>query len=381
MKIEILANKKIENRSWYLCKGNLLEYLNNLKPTFYEFTIQRRIVKNRYLDSLFSTIKLGDPIPMITLTYNNRQGLEIISNTAEIDMTQVEILDGLQRTFRLWAYKILSDEYKECNDKTAANFAKYIKEKHRQFFDVGVISTSLIRNLIDSEERDINQISNLFSEFDVYFFLWVGLTDKEIIRKMLVLNAGQKAVSNTHQFELLFLHWYNYINKQNSLIILYREKDDNSPNVKKGKRKIGEFMFSSVIVALQSFLEMKPLRVSDDLIDNNNEEEESNDKIYENVFSKAFIEYYLSELYSLDTILMEIESEKGKEWFVKDTTLSGVFAAIGKYTNISENWTIDELVNSSKEGFNNLSSTKIQINRQFLSRHSSPSAPLQVNLI
>jgi hypothetical protein len=39
---------------------------------FYNFSIQRKIVKNQYLDTLVSTIKHGDPIPLITLTYNEK---------------------------------------------------------------------------------------------------------------------------------------------------------------------------------------------------------------------------------------------------------------------------------------------------------------------
>lgn len=349
MEVEILKSKTIEHRTWYLCQGNLLNYLDSLKNNFYEFAIQRRIVKNQYLDTLYKTIKSGDPIPMITLTYKHKT-LELKKdNIAEIDMKEVEILDGLQRTFRLWAYKILSERYNGQEDKAIIEFAKKLKEENDLFFESGVLSTTLIRSLISKGE--IKSIKNVFSKFDVYFIVWSGLEEKEVIEKMLVLNAGQKAVSKTHQFELLFLHFYDELIGKQHQIKLHREKEKATSDVKKGVREVGEFMFSSVIVALQSFVEMKPLRVStDDLIGKETEEETAQD-IYESVFSSEFIKIYIEQLYNIDKAIAEKDLLKGKEWFVKDTSLSGVFAAVGKHIKIDKDWTKKELIKFATEGF------------------------------
>src|SRR6185369_3046143 len=46
--------------------------------------------------------------------------------------------------------------------------------------------------------------------------------------------------------------------------------------------------------------------------------------------------------------------ERGKEWFVKDTTLSGVFAAVGKYIDIKDSWTKKELAEFATQGFDTL---------------------------
>src|ERR1700722_7214587 len=124
--IEILAHKKIDKRNWYLCKGNLMNYLSNLKDDFYEFAIQRRIVKNQYLDSLYNTIKSGDPIPVLTLTFS-RDALPDEAGPSELDMSCGEILDGLQRAFRLWAYKILAERYHNQQEKDVLSFAKALK--------------------------------------------------------------------------------------------------------------------------------------------------------------------------------------------------------------------------------------------------------------
>lgn len=361
MELQILKTKVIEHRTWYLCQGNLLAYLESLKPSFYDFAIQRRIIKNQHLDRLYKTIKSGDPIPMITLTYNNGK-LEIIEEgKAEVDMTKVEILDGLQRTFRLWSYKILSDRY---NDDADINvFVKKLKDENELFFESGVLSTSLVRSLISTGE--IKNIKKSFSEFEIFFIVWSGLNEAEVIDKMLVLNAGQKAVSKTHQFELLFLHYHDSIVKKQSQIKLFREKDKEATNIKRGNRKVGEFMFSSIIVALQSFVEMKPLRISTDDLMGLDTVDESSYNVYKNVFSDIFIKEYLIELYDLDKVVTEKERipdtnksskirDSGKEWFVKDTTLSGIFAALGAHINLNENWNQDELVQATKKGFEEL---------------------------
>ena len=71
MNITILKEKKLQNgKKWYLAVCNLLEYIESLKDEFFNYDIQRRIVKNSYLDKLWTTISSGDPLPSITLTAN-----------------------------------------------------------------------------------------------------------------------------------------------------------------------------------------------------------------------------------------------------------------------------------------------------------------------
>lgn len=350
MKLEILDRKKIDNRNWYLCKGNLLIYLQNLKSDFYEFAIQRKIVRNQYLDKLYTTIKAGDPLPSITLTYKALELDDMEGKNASINLENIEILDGLQRSFRLWAYLRISDLYKSIKPTNYRDFAKEIKLAHPLFFDSGVISTRLLRNML--EENELDKIEDTFSGFDMYFTIWSGLNEKEVIQKMLVLNAGQKSVTKTHQFELLFLHFFDSIQASNLTIDLYREKDPKANDIKRGKRELGEFMFSSVIVALQSFVEEKPLRVSTEkLIENEFEDSETKYSVYDMVFNSEYLFFYLEELIKLDNAVIHSE-QVGKEWFSKDTTLSGVFAALGKKSNISEIENEADLLRISKETFN-----------------------------
>lgn len=350
-KIEILEQKDIHGRPWLLCKGKLNEYLGSLKDSFYDFAIQRRIVKNQYLDSLFQTVKRNEPIPIITLTYN-ANNLSINDKTLSIDMSKVEILDGLQRTFRLWSYKKISEEYKPEYEDKIIDFVKKIKgvKDYDLMFDSGVISSTIIKELIKA--NDINKLDEYYRDFDIYFIIWVGLDDNEVVRKMLVLNAGQKQVSKVHQFELLFLHIWDEI-KKNSKIHILREKDAKAFSVKKGEKEVGEFMFSSVIVSMMSLIERKPLRVAtENLITEDFDEPDS--ELYQKVFRQPFVDKFLNNLFNLDSSITAKESNYGKSWFVKDTTLSGFFAAVGNFINISSNWTNEELESKVDKAIQNL---------------------------
>jgi hypothetical protein len=341
MRLKILETKTIDNRHLYLCKGSLLEYLQNLKEDFYEYAIQRKIVKNQYLDKIYTTVKIGDPLPSITLTYNKPILDNIKDNKATIDLEESEILDGLQRSFRLWAYYRIASIYEKDTSLDFRNFAQKVKLDNPLFFETGVISTRLLKSMI--EENEIENIKKVFLDFDIYFTIWTGLNEKEIIQKMLVLNAGQKSVSKTHQFELLFLHFFEYIQDSGVEIKLYREKDPKASNIKRGKREIGDFMFSSVIVSLQSFVEERPLRVSTEkLIEHEFGEKETKYSIYDVVFNSTYLLFYLKELIELDKLISK--SEIGKEWFSKDTTLSGIFAAIGTKVKISHVQNEEELI-------------------------------------
>lgn len=289
MIVKIFDYKEINNKIWCLCKGNLLEYLSELKNDFYNFTVQRKIVRNQYLDMLYQTIKSGEPMPIITFTYKGK--ININSQTGkglDIDLNNIEILDGLQRSFRLWTYLYIANKYQE-KPLDYRSFAKMLKQENELFFDTGVLTSRLLKNLIESQE--IQHIVNIYKDYDFYFVMWSGLDDKELIRKMLVLNAGQKSVSKTHQFELLFLHFYERLVTVKDLgINLFREKDLDAGKIRRGDRKIGEYMFSSIIISLQSYVEGRPVRVSTDkLIDNEFEENYNKDPQLDMIFSESFI--------------------------------------------------------------------------------------------
>ena len=73
MDYEILYKCEAEqNIKCYVCKANLKDYIASLKPDFYEFEVQRGIVRNSYLDTLRQTISNKEPIPPISLTMKIR---------------------------------------------------------------------------------------------------------------------------------------------------------------------------------------------------------------------------------------------------------------------------------------------------------------------
>lgn len=352
-KLKILDCKSLDDRQWMLCRGNLADYLESLKKDFYNFSIQRKIVKNQYLDTLVTTIKQGDPIPLITLTYNEKGLQPVVGNDVSIDMNNVEILDGLQRTFRLWAHDVLIKEFEKRKIKEPTAFAKEIKGEYPIFFDTGILSLTKVKNFYADNEFD--KIKNAFKDFDVYFIIWVNLPPKKVIHKMLVLNAGQRSVSKTHQFELLFLYLWEDLQKEKLGINLFREKDEVANKVKSGERNAGDYMFTSVIVGLRSYLEKKPLRVSiGDLDVSELSQEESSSGINEDIFSADFIRSFLMHIKEIDNAVITKEGDEGKRWFVKDTTLSGMLAGLGEYLQLNENSNLDYLTQITEKGFSEL---------------------------
>jgi len=341
LQIEILDAKDLNDNTWFLCKGSLLDYLEKLKPSFYEYIIQRKIVKNRYLNTIVNTIVAGEPVPIITLTTTIKLNDIAKGSYINLEMADVEILDGLQRTFRLWAYYKIIEEFKTSQGFQPIDFAKKIKEKYPEFFDSGIITLTKIKEYF--KEGTFNKIENAFKDFQVYFFVWSGLSSKKAIHKMLVLNAGQRPVSLTHQYELLFLYVWEEV-KSTSGIKLYRERDPSANRIKLGERKVGEYMFSSVIAGLRSYLENKPKKISiDDFDIEDLQLGENGFQINEDIFTKPYIEIFLNKLKQTDERVIEKEGEVGTKWFVRDTTISGLLAGLGKYAKVNESMPIAEI--------------------------------------
>lgn len=335
MKLEVLDTKEVNGKTWALCKGNLLQYLKALKTDFFEFSVQRKIVNNVYLDNIYSSVEKGEPFPPITLTYAENISLESKGNSINIDEEKIEILDGLQRTYRLWIivfFQKLIESHNVNDLRSLADVAKLTPEGE-VVLQNRFITPKFIKSFFVEEDgkKYINRLIDSYSNFDVYFNIWTGLDDKTVIRRMLVLNAGQKSVSSTHQFELLFLHFFedNKL-KYNEKITLIREKDRKYRDVKTGKREIGEYLMSSVVIALQSFINGKQLRISPTNMINLDDNKLLNDQTLTDYFNAQTLSAFINNLYDFDKILSEKSNDYVK-WYGKDTTLSGVFGALGAY--------------------------------------------------
>lgn len=338
MKLLVLDKKSVNKKQWLLCRGNMLEYISTLKRDFSEFQIQRRIVKNGYLDGLLKTVTDGEPMPTITLTCS--QAIQPQDGIVEIRPDEIEILDGLQRTFRLWVFWMLSNivakehitDYKVLADKLRMPDMEYLKR-------LDFVNAAYLKNILDAEYR--SKVLDSFRKYDLYFVIWTGLTDNEVVEKMLVLNAGQRPVSSTHQFELLFLHYFDKekLNYSRNIRLL-REKEPDYYKMKHGDRKVGQYALSSIIIAIQSFLQAKPLRIASANKVVFEEYSVGDARNYREFFTGESLSQFINLVYRLDDSLSS-ESQDYQLWYGKDTTLSGLFAALG--AQMKEERTVEEL--------------------------------------
>lgn len=342
MEFYLFDKKSLKTGNWYLCKCNLYEYLTNLSTDFYGFQVQRRIVKNIYLDGLYNTIISGDPIPAFTITAN-----DVCTNetTLEIDMSKMDILDGLQRSFRLWAILEFHKIAEENGITTPRDFIKHMKEQGEfgeMILGLDFVSSSFLKKVLD--EENYNSIIDAYKKFEIQIVIWEGLSENDIMKKMLLLNAGQRPVSSTHQYELLFLHKINEVTpKLGETIKLYREKDGNYFKIKKGDRSVGEYQMSSIIIALQSLIEKKPLRIAPANMIEWDSDSFIETEYVAKYFNTDFLCCFINLIKKMDEVLSEKDSNYLK-WFGKDTTLSGIFAGLGKYINPeNENKLLDDI--------------------------------------
>lgn len=358
MNITILREKGLQNgKKWYLAVCNLLEFIESLKDEFFNYDIQRRIVKNSYLDKLWTTISSGDPLPSITLTANVKEEVKKGIDNSRVD--EFEILDGLQRSFRLWAIKYLDDLLKRLNtheDVSVLIEAMREDENGKRLLDSKVINRSILRKLLNDDKINIENLMNCYAQQDIVLNIWSGLNDEEIINKMLTLNAGQRSVSSTHQFELMFLHYFKKLEVPKGVQII-RERDDEYFFVKKKERKCGQFLMSSIIIAIQSLIERKPVRIQtvNALRINDSVVEESSASFFTKDNLEAFIK-----------ILLELDKKFDKDqiglWIMKDTTLSGLFAAFGAVYEQERTYNVPSMLNFIHDKIAVLNDEKINYN-------------------
>jgi hypothetical protein len=165
----------------------------------------------------------------------------------------------------------------------------------------------------------------------VIFNVWYNLSDEDVVKLMLILNAGQKSVSSIHQYELIYLRYFEH-NKLNlpPKVKILRQREQSYAIIRTAEREIGTFALSSVMVAFQSYYKGKPLRVKQvNKIDFNDDVISS---YFTNGMGSDALSNFIKCLYSLDSKIACINSYS-KTWIAKDTTLSGIFAAIGQLTD------------------------------------------------
>ena len=203
------------------------DYLDVVGEEFENFTIQRRRETHKAYERLKLDIRGGALLPSITLALKPDRVAAIIPlfelaeqpggdkgplSEALSTKGQVDILDGLQRTYII-------------NDLKG--------EGHR--FVPG---------------------QKILVEF------WLEQSLEKLIYRIIVLNAGQKPMSIRHQIELLFMSLRASIQKEIPDLEIYTERDNTR------RTRARKFSLSAVVSAYQAFITSSPELHKDNIIAN-----------------------------------------------------------------------------------------------------------------
>ncbi|MBL7858929.1 MAG: hypothetical protein JNM57_14660 [Cyclobacteriaceae bacterium] len=321
----------------YLVKIKLRDYIESLPEDYKDYEVQREIVANVYLDNLIQTVLEEKHIPSLVLV-SESENFQITGSNFEV--SNFKILDGLQRTFRLKSIfetiRLLINEYP--NNPGILNLSKIqlskLYKSQLENFGGSSIQLGKVVETVKSGKKSIQDLDSLFDKYQ-WFEIWTGLSEKSEVEKMLVLNAGHKPVKTKHQLELLFRNIIPILQKRNyKEFSVKREKEISSTNFSK-QRVVGQFHFSSLITALLSFSEGRPLTSNIDLIQKK-QSDYFDDKIFDELLKYEFLDEFINTLLSFDKALFQHYGNEGTKWFGRETTLVGFFAAAGKLSQENE---------------------------------------------
>ena len=318
MELNVLDAKQ----GWFLVKVSLLDYIESLTEENFNYDIQRGIVPNAFLDTILEAINDKKPLPPISIVTKN-----IIKNSGSSYIYGFNILDGLQRTFRLWIYyRIASLALQKNSDDYRS-----ITQEFRKTCDCYTMAVSprQVRKLFNHEsEVNIWNLKDKYAKYDLYLYIWTNLSTEQEIKQMIILNAGQKQMNLNHQFELMYMRLFSENSFDHDDIRILRSKDGKFKN-----RKIGEYALSSVIIGIQSLINAKPVRLSRELLYQDTDfSTDINVPSAESFFTQSFVQNFLDLLYELDIKIST--NQENSDWFAKDTTLSGMMAGMGETIKI-----------------------------------------------
>lgn len=317
----------------YLVSVRLSEYIGNLPDDYMNYDVQREIVNNSYLDNLIQTIIDKRHVPLMVLVAEDEN---LRPENDIIKVGSFKVLDGLQRTYRL---KVIGDTISLAIEALATDpgigdlnrlaLSKQFKAKLGAINSSVLILEKLLFFAKKQTDLGINALRKLYDR-PQWFELWVGLTPPDEVNKMLILNAGHKAVKNQHQLELLFSNVLPLFKKTRfENFEVKREKEISSISYSKN-RIPGQFHFSHLITAILSFDSGKPITNNVNLIQKA-QTEDFDDSIFDKLINYEFIDYFISTLMALDKKLTARYNDVAVKWLGRETSLTGLFAACGKY--------------------------------------------------
>jgi hypothetical protein len=275
------------------------EYLDLVGPNFDEFSIQRRREKHRGYARLKSDAEAGALLPSITLAYDPmvvaplQRLFDVDDRASLMDSLQggrgkVNILDGLQRTYILY----------EIRNSGA-------------LFKAG---------------------QTLLVEF------WLEDDHRNLIYRIIVLNAGQKPMSMRHQIEVLFATFKPHLEAEIPQLTLLTERD--------GARRVRsrKYGLDRVATSYQAFL-LKGSEVQKENVVAQRIAEEDVLSADEDSLNKTFLEFKktLKDYAELDDGICRVydgsegaKGPKGLDWFGGENVMVGFFAAVADFTSKPE---------------------------------------------
>lgn len=345
MNAEVIDEVKEGKAICYLIRAKLAEYIASLPEDYRDYEVQREIVNNIYLDNLIQTILEFRHIPQMVLVMEDK---ELKRDEGKVVANNFKVLDGLQRTFRL---KVIYDtiqliiRYVSSSPEVLSYGRIQLSRQFRQELNDIKSSAVLMEKLLNyiklQTNKDPKELLKLFDRWQ-WFELWVGLEPHEEINKMLILNAGHKAVKNQHQLELLFSNMMPLFKKMNyGGFEVIRERQTSSMSYSKNRIQ-GQFHFSHLITSILSFNSGKPITNNVNLIQNS-QSEDFDDTIFDKLISYDFIDHFIGTLTILDKKLTAEYDNVATRWLGRETSLNGLFAACGRYSKEHKTTPIEAL--------------------------------------
>ncbi|MFQ3251646.1 MAG: hypothetical protein ACI9O6_003496 [Glaciecola sp.] len=327
MKVKILDVKNEGEARCYLCKVDLYDYVANIPESYQDFSVQRGIVNNQYLDSLSDTVAKKLHIPPIVLISE-----EFIEKDNFIDIKNFRILDGLQRTHRLRVILLaLSFILDNKNDPDLLdNTNRFYRRNSSELKKIGA-NNKLLKKLISHDVSSLGQVEDFFNGNTLWLEVWSGLSEEAQIRKMLMLNAGHKAVNIKHQLELLFLSTLFKLEEITPPDVEFvREKEVSAITYSKS-RKVGHYHFSHIISSLVALSAGKLVNTNADFISEIQNGTLKDIDLVES-FDMKLLKNVIEFLFNLDVELSKQYGDIGTKWIGREVVLVGLFGAIGNFS-------------------------------------------------
>lgn len=294
MQVKIIGQAKHlrTNTDILYAQLSIRDYLDLVGDNFDDYEPQRKREKYKAYERMKSDIKEGALLPAITLAVkpelvpnllplvhkDNKQELE----NALSQPGQVNILDGLQRTF------ILNDIAKE-------NF-------------------------------------NFSPEQQVLVEFWLESDIQNLIYRLIILNAGQKPMSLKHQIGLLFMTLNDTLKNEIKDIEIFKDKDSAR------RTKARKYPLDRIATSYQSFITQSPETQRENVVAQKLVEEEILNSKKEDL-GKQFNDFkdYLRIYADLDVEICRIytgnhdpEIPTGINWFGQENVMNSFFAALAR---------------------------------------------------